>query len=118
MEYRRLGNSGLKVPVLSLGTSTFGDTSEFFRKWGSVDAAQARRMVDICLEAGANFFDTANVYSDGQAEEILGEAVSGRRDKVLLATKATYRMGKGPKDTGGGREHLIAALDASLKRLK
>ena len=118
MEYRRLGKSGLKVPVLSLGTSTFGTTSEFFKKWGAVDVAQGRRMVDICLEAGANFFDTADVYSDGHAEEILGEAVKGRRDKVLLATKATYRLGQGPNDTGSGRAHLIAALDASLKRLK
>ncbi len=118
MEYRRLGKSGLKVPVLSLGTSTFGGGSEFFKKWGAVDVAGATRMVDICLEAGANFFDTANVYSDGMAEEILGQAIAGKRDKVLVATKATYRLGQGANDTGSGRGHLTAALEASLKRLK
>ena len=90
MEYRQLGYSGLKVPVLSFGTGTFGGGTEFFRAWGNSDVAEATRLVDICLEAGVNLFDTADVYSRGQAEEILGKAVEGRRDRVLISTKATF----------------------------
>jgi aryl-alcohol dehydrogenase-like predicted oxidoreductase len=100
MEYRQLGYSGLKVPVLSFGTGTFGGGTEFFRAWGNSNVAEATRLVDICLEAGVNLFDTADVYSRGQAEEILGKAVEGRRDKVLISTKATFRMGDGPNDLG------------------
>jgi len=117
MEYRQLGGSGLKVPVLSFGTATFGGTNEFFERWGSTDVAQASRMVDLCLEAGVNLFDTADVYSHGASEEILGQAVKGRRDKVLISTKATFPMGDGPNDVGSSRYHLIRACEASLKRL-
>ncbi len=117
MEYRRLGNSGLKVPVLSFGTATFGGNGEFFKAWGATDLREAKRLVDICLEAEINFFDTANGYSNGQAEEILGKALIGRRSDVLLSTKATYPVGAGPNDFGSSRIHLIEACDASLKRL-
>jgi aryl-alcohol dehydrogenase-like predicted oxidoreductase len=117
MEFRRLGRSGLKVPVLSLGTGTFGGGNEFFRAWGSTDVAEATRLVDICLDAGLNMFDTADVYSAGRAEEILGGAIAGRRDKVLISTKATFRMGAGDNDVGSSRHHLIAACEASLRRL-
>src|SRR5688572_13664034 len=118
MEYRLLGNSGLKVPVLSFGTATFGGGSEFFRAWGATDVAEATRLVDICLEAGVDLFDTADVYSGGLSEEILGEAVKGRRDRVLIATKASFRTGPGHNDIGNSRHHLIAACDASLRRLQ
>src|SRR4029077_13937627 len=117
MEYRQLGHSGLKVPVLSFGTGTFGGGSEFFKAWGSSDVAEATRLVDICLEAGVNLFDTADVYSNGLSEEILGKAVAKRRDKVLISTKATFKMGDGPNDVGSSRYHLIQACNASLKRL-
>ena len=117
MEYRQLGRSGLKVPVLSFGTGTFGGTTEFFQRWGQTDVAEATRMVDLCLDAGVNFFDTADVYSQGGSEEILGQAIKGRRDKVLISTKATFTMGDGPNDVGSSRYHLIRACEASLKRL-
>src|SRR5277367_5964593 len=117
MEYRSLGKSGLTVPVLSLGTGTFGGGGEFFKAWGSSDIAEATRLVDICLEAGLNMFDTADVYSSGAAEEILGQAIKGRRDQVLISTKGTFRTGKGPNDVGSSRFHLIRTIDASLKRL-
>ena len=117
MEFRRLGNSGLKVPVLCLGAATFGGEGEFFRAWGATDVAEATRLVDICLEAGVNLFDTADVYSQGRSEEILGQAIAGRRDKVLLSTKATFPMGEGPNDLGSSRHHLVHACEASLKRL-
>jgi aryl-alcohol dehydrogenase-like predicted oxidoreductase len=117
MEYRQLGNSGLMVPVLSFGAATFGGTNEFFRAWGSSDVAEATRLVDICLEAGVNFFDTADVYSDGASEEILGKAIAGRRHDTLISTKATFAMGKGPNDVGSSRFHLINACEASLRRL-
>ncbi len=118
MEYRQLGYSGLKVPVLSLGAGTFGGANEFFQRWGSTQVDEARRLIDICLEAGANLFDTANVYSQGAAEEILGEAVKDRRHEVLLSTKATFPMGSGPNDLGSSRHHLIEQCHASLKRLR
>ncbi len=117
MEYRQLGNSGLKVPVLSFGTATFGGSNEFFQAWGSTQVQEATRLVDICLEAGANLFDTAVVYSNGMSEEVLGKAVAGRRDQVLIATKASFPMGPGPNDRGNTRFHLIRACEASLKRL-
>ncbi len=119
MEFRQLGRSGLKVPVLSFGTGTFGGGNEFFRAWGSTEVEEARRLVDLCLEAGVNLFDTADVYSDGLAETILGKAVAGRRDQVLISTKATFRMGtaSGPNDLGSSRYHLIQACDESLRRL-
>jgi aryl-alcohol dehydrogenase-like predicted oxidoreductase len=117
MEYRQLGRSGLKVPALSFGTGTFGGGTEFFRAWGSSDAAEATRLVDICLEAGVNLFDTADIYSDGLSETILGKAIAGRRDKVLLSTKATFRAGPGPNDVGSSRHHLIGACEGSLRRL-
>jgi aryl-alcohol dehydrogenase-like predicted oxidoreductase len=117
MEYRQLGRSGLKVPVLSYGTGTFGGGNEFFKAWGASDVAEATRLVDICLDAGVNLFDTADIYSDGLSETILGKAVAGRRDKVLISTKATFRMGAGPNDLGSSRHHLIQACEASLRRL-
>lgn len=117
MEYRLLGGSGFKIPVLSYGTATFGGGSDFFRAWGSSDVAEATRLVDICLEMGCTLFDTSNTYSRGLSEEILGKAVAGRRDKVLLATKATHEMSDKPNEMGSSRYHLIQACEASLRRL-
>ena len=117
MEYRQLGACGFKVPVLSFGTGTFGGGTEFFKAWGSSDVAEARRLLDICLEAGATLFDTADVYSNGMAEEILGAALKGRRDKVLISTKGSFRAGPGPNDIGSSRSHLTRAVEASLRRL-
>jgi aryl-alcohol dehydrogenase-like predicted oxidoreductase len=117
MEFRQLGRSGLKVPVLSYGTGTFGGGTEFFKAWGASDVAEATRLVDICLDAGVNLFDTADIYSDGLSETILGKAIAGRREKVLISTKATFRMGPGPNDLGSSRHHLIQACEASLRRL-
>jgi len=118
MEFRQLGYSGLKVPVLSFGTATFGGKGEFFNAWGNIEVKEATRLVDICLEAGVNFFDTADVYSRGVSEEILGKAVAGRRNSVLISTKATFRGDQqGPNDVGSSRYHLIEACEASLRRL-
>ncbi|WP_158817927.1 aldo/keto reductase [Methylocapsa sp. S129] len=117
MEYRRLGATGFKVPVLSFGAGTFGGSGPLFGAWGDTDAVDARRLVDICLEAGVTMFDTADVYSNGASEEVLGEAVKGRRDKVLLSTKATLRVGEGANDVGASRFHLVQAVEAALKRL-
>lgn len=117
MEYRQLGRSGLKVPALSFGTGTFGGSNEFFERWGKTQADEATRMVDLCLEHGINFFDTADVYSAGASEEILGQAIKGRRSEVLISTKATFSMGEGPNDKGSSRHHLVRACEASLKRL-
>jgi aryl-alcohol dehydrogenase-like predicted oxidoreductase len=117
MEFRTLGRSGLKVPVLCYGTGTFGGGNEFFKAWGASDVAEATRLVDICLDAGVNLFDTADVYSDGLSETILGKAIAGRRNDVLISTKTTFRLGKGPNDVGSSRYHLIRACEASLKRL-
>ena len=117
MEYRKFGHSGLKVPVLSFGTGTFGGAGDFFKRWGATDVKEASRLIDICMESGVNFFDTANIYSRGASEEILGEALKGRRDKALIATKATFSMADGPNDKGSSRWHLIKACEASLKRL-
>ncbi len=117
MIFRRLGNSGLRVPALSFGTGTFGGKGEFFAAWGNSDAAGAERIVDICLDHGVSLFDTADVYSGGLAEEILGAAIKGRRNRVLISTKATLPSGDGPNDYGSSRQHLIEAVDGSLKRL-
>ncbi len=117
MEYRLLGGSGLKVPVLSFGTGTFGGEGEFFKAWGANDVEQAKRVVDVAIEGGINLFDSADVYSGGAAEEILGHAIKGRRDQVLISTKATFTAGKGPNDVGSSRFHLIEAVEKSLKRL-
>jgi aryl-alcohol dehydrogenase-like predicted oxidoreductase len=118
MEVRQLGKSGLRVPVLSFGTATFGGGSEFYRAWGNTDVAEAKRLVDICLEAGVSFFDTANSYSTGMAEEILGAAIAGRRNDLILATKATFPMGAGPNEAGSSRHVLLRACEDSLRRLR
>lgn len=117
MEHRPLGQCGLQVPVISFGTATFGGGSDFFRAWGASDVAEATRMVDICLDAGANMFDSADVYSQGLSEEILGQAIKGRRARVLISTKGTFRTGDGPNDVGSSRAHLTSAVEASLRRL-
>jgi len=117
MEYRLLGGSGLKVPALSFGTGTFGGGTEFFKAWGESDVTEATRLVDICLEAGVNLFDTADVYSNGLSEEILGKALEGKRDRALISTKTTFRFGDGPNDVGSSRYHLRRALEGSLRRL-
>jgi aryl-alcohol dehydrogenase-like predicted oxidoreductase len=117
MEFRQLGGSGFRVPVLSLGTGTFGGTNEFFKGFGSSDVKEATRLVDIALDAGMNMFDSADIYSDGQAEAILGQALKGRRERVILSTKATFRAGPGPNDVGSSRHHLLRSCEASLRRL-
>ncbi|GAB0119522.1 aldo/keto reductase [Acidisoma sp. 7E03] len=117
MEQRRLGRSGLMVPVLSFGTGTFGGKGEFFQAWGATDVAEASRLIDICLDAGLNMFDSADIYSAGAAEEVLGQALRGRRDKVLISTKATFRAGDGANDVGSSRIHLTRSVEAALKRL-
>ncbi|BCH21747.1 aldo/keto reductase [Mesorhizobium sp. L-8-10] len=117
MEYRRLGASGLKVPVLSFGAGTFGGTGPLFGAWGNTDASEARRLIDICLEAGVNLFDTADVYSNGASEEVLGQAIKGRRDAVLISTKTSLPMGDGPNDAGSSRSRLIRAVEDALRRL-
>lgn len=117
MEYRQLGGSGLEVSVLSFGTATFGGSNEFFKAWGSTQVDEATRLVNLCLDAGINFFDTADIYSDGMSEEILGKALKGRRDKILLSTKATFTFGEGPNNQGSSRFHLTRQIEGSLKRL-
>jgi aryl-alcohol dehydrogenase-like predicted oxidoreductase len=118
MEHRLLGSSGLKVPVLSLGTGTFGGEGELFRAFGATEVDEARRLVDICLEAGLTMFDSADIYSGGASEEILGHALKGRRDRALISTKATFRRGEGPNDVGSSRLHLTRAVEGSLRRLQ
>jgi aryl-alcohol dehydrogenase-like predicted oxidoreductase len=117
MEYRQLGGSGFAVPELALGTGTFGGGNEFFRVWGATDVAEATRLVDVCLDAGLTMFDSADNYSDGAAEEILGRAIKGRRDQVIISTKATFRAGTGANDVGSSRYHLTRAVEGSLRRL-
>ncbi|MBX9670849.1 MAG: aldo/keto reductase [Candidatus Obscuribacterales bacterium] len=117
MEYRQLGGSGLKVPVLSYGAATFGGGTPLFKAWGETDVAEATRLVDICLDAGVNFFDTADIYSKGMSEEILGKAIGKRRNDVIISTKATFAMSKNPNDLGSSRYHLIRAVEDSLRRL-
>jgi len=118
MEYRRLGASGLRVPALSFGTATFGGTNDFFKAWGSTDAGGAARLVDVCLDHGVSLFDTADVYSDGASEEILGAAIKGKRERLLLSTKVTFPTGDGPNDFGSSRQHLVRAVENSLQRLR
>lgn len=117
MEFRRLGHSGLKVPVLSFGTATFGGAGDFFKKWGVTDVKEAQRLVSICLDRGVNFFDTADSYSQGASEEILGQVLKGRREQTLIATKTGFPMGEGPNDLGSSRARLIRSCEASLRRL-
>ncbi|GAB0113976.1 aldo/keto reductase [Acidisoma sp. C75] len=117
MQYRVLGRSGLKISVLTFGTMTIGGSGAF-AKTGATDLAGARRQLDLCLDAGVNIIDTANVYSTGRSEEILGEALEGRRHRLLVATKARFPMGGGPNDEGLSRHHLIAECEASLRRLR
>jgi aryl-alcohol dehydrogenase-like predicted oxidoreductase len=117
MEYRQLGHSGLKVPALSFGAGTFGGGNEFFRAWGDTGVDEARRLVDICLDAGVNLFDTADIYSNGLSEEVLGKAVAGKRNRVLISTKAAFRMGEGPNNIGSSRHHLVESVEGSLRRL-
>lgn len=118
MEYRQLGASGLKVPVLSFGTATFGGGNEFFKAWGETQLDEAKHLINLCLDAGVTLFDTANVYSRGVSEEILGQALEGIRNQVLISTKATFKMGDGPNDYGSSRLQLIKQCEDSLKRLK
>jgi aryl-alcohol dehydrogenase-like predicted oxidoreductase len=117
MEYRQLGYSGLKVPALSFGCGTFGGGSEFFKAWGETDVAEAKRLVDVCLDAGLNLFDTADIYSKGISEEVLGKAIEGKRNRLLISTKATFRFDDGPNDVGSSRYHLIRSCEDSLRRL-
>jgi aryl-alcohol dehydrogenase-like predicted oxidoreductase len=118
MEYRQLGSSGLRVPALSFGAGTFGGQGPLFSAWGRSDAAEARRLIDICLDAGLTLFDTADVYSGGASEEILGQAIQGRRDDVLVSTKTGLPIGDGPQDWGVSRARLIRAVEDALRRLK
>jgi aryl-alcohol dehydrogenase-like predicted oxidoreductase len=115
MEYRQLGNSGLRVSAFSLGTATFGGSGEFFKGFGTSDLAEATRLVDICLDRGVNLFDTGDIAPMG--EEILGGALKGRRDSAIISAKATFQVGPGPNDVGSSRYHLIRAVEASLRRL-
>jgi len=117
MDFRQLGSSGFKVPVLTFGTGTFGGNNDFFKAWGASDVAEATRIVDVCLDAGLTMFDSADVYSTGNAEAILGQAIKGRRDKVLISTKATFRFSPEPNDVGSSRQHLIKSVNGSLQRL-
>ncbi|MGX5820977.1 aldo/keto reductase [Chitinophaga lutea] len=118
MEYRQLGGSGLQVPVLSFGTATFGGSGDFFKAWGNTQADEAARMIDICIEAGVNLIDTADIYSQGLSEDILGQAIAGKRDKLLLSTKATFPFGKGPNSQGSSRYRLLRQVEDSLRRLQ
>ena len=117
MEHRRLGHSGLRVPALSFGTATFGGGTDFFKAWGSTDAGGATRLVDTCLDQGVSMFDSADVYSNGLAEKILGEAIKGKRNRLLISTKATFPAGEGANDFGSSRQHLLDAVEKALKRL-
>ena len=118
MEYRRLGASGLTVPLLSFGAATFGGAGEFFSAWGTTDTTAARRMLDLCLDAGVTLFDTADIYSDGNSETVLGEALKGRRDKALISTKATFRFGSEPNAVGSSRYHILKTCEDALRRLQ
>jgi aryl-alcohol dehydrogenase-like predicted oxidoreductase len=117
MEYRLLGGSGLKVSALSFGTGTFGGGNEFFKAWGSTQSEEARRLIDVCFDAGVNLFDTADIYSFGLSEEVLGKALEGKRDRALISTKTTFAFGDGPNDVGSSRYRLHRALEGSLRRL-
>ncbi len=117
MEFRRLGASGIKVPALSFGTGTFGGRGALFGAWGTTDVQEARHLVDICLDADVIMFDTADVYSNGASEQVLGQAIKGRRDRVILSTKSGLPMGKGPNEAGSSRSRLIKACEDALRRL-
>lgn len=118
MEYRSLGRSGIKVPELCFGTGTFGAGNDFFKAWGNTQEDEARKLIDVCMEAGCNFFDTADIYSSGRSEEVLGRAIQHlKREDILLSTKATFKAGPGPNDVGSSRYHLLQSLEGSLKRL-
>ena len=117
MDFSRLGHSGLRVPALSFGTATFGGGNDFFKAWGSTDSGGASRLIDVCLDHGVSMFDSADVYSAGLAEQILGEAIRGKRNRLLISTKTTFPMGNGPNDFGSSRHHILEAVDASLGRL-
>ena len=117
MEYRHLGHSGFKVPALGFGAGTFGGKGPLFSAWGNTDVDEAKRLVDICLDAGVNLFDSADVYSDGASETILGAALKGRREQAIISTKLTLRAGDGPNDVGASRHHLITGVERALKRL-
>ncbi len=118
MEFRTLGRSGMKVPELCFGTGTFGGSNEFFKAWGQTDVDEARKLIDICMEAGCNFFDTADVYSDGESEKVLGRAIDHlKRADVLLSTKTTFRFGPGPNNVGSSRYHITQQVEGSLQRL-
>lgn len=117
MEHRQLGASGLRIPVLSFGTATFGGSGNFFKAWGSTQANEAARLIDVCLEAGVNLFDTANVYSKGLSEEILGKAIKGKRDRLLISTKCTFQMSNEVNDYGSSRFNIIKSCEQSLQRL-
>ena len=118
MEHRRLGRSGFTVPVLSFGTGTFGGKGKLFAAWGSTDVAEATRLIDICLDAGVSMFDTADIYSAGASESILGEALKGKRDRAIISTKATFRFNDEPNNVGSSRFHLLKSVDEQLKRLQ
>ena len=117
MDFNRLGHSGLRVPALAFGTATFGGGNDFFKAWGSTDANGASRLIDVCLDHGVSLFDSADVYSNGLAEQILGEAIKGKRNRLLISTKTTFPMGAGPNDYGSSRQHILEAVDAALARL-
>lgn len=117
MEYRYLGGSGLKVSAFGFGTVTFGGEDTVSRGFGGTDLATARRLVDMCIDSGVNLFDSADTYSRGHSETMLGEVLKGRREQVLISTKATFRTGDGPNDVGSSRQHLTAAVEGSLRRL-
>jgi aryl-alcohol dehydrogenase-like predicted oxidoreductase len=112
-----MGHSGLRVPALSFGTATFGGGTDFFKAWGATDAGGASRLIDVCLEHGVSMFDSADVYSKGLAEEILGVAIKGKRDRLLISTKVTFRSGEGANDYGSSRQHIVEAVEKALKRL-
>ena len=119
MEFRQLGNSGLQVPALCFGTGTFGGGNEFFDAWGGTGVQEATRLIQVCLEAGVNFFDSADIYSQGRSEQVLGEAMRGiPRDQILISTKGTFQFGDGPNNVGSSRHHLTRQIDGSLKRLQ
>ena len=118
MEYRLLGGSGLRVSALAFGAGAFGGGHWLFDAWGATaDVAEAQRRVDICIDAGVNLFDTADIYSDGRSEELLGKALGGKRNQVLVSTKASFRLGDGPNDVGSSRYHLRRSIEGSLRRL-
>lgn len=118
MQYRYLGRSGLKVSELGFGAGTFGGKGPLFSAWGRTDVTEARRLIDINLEHGVNLFDTADVYSDGASESILGAALEGRRDQVVISTKLSLRSGDGPNDVGASRHHLVTGVERALERLR